>query len=47
MKLFSVVVVSVSHLAGQVSIFAAKYDSIVITVSTVTATSLPKVKFCS
>jgi len=47
LRLFSVAVISVSYLAGQVSIFAAKYRSIVIAVSMVAATCLLKVDFCS
>jgi len=47
LKLFSVAVISVSYLAGQVSIFAAQYSSIVISVSMVTATCLLKVYFSS
>jgi len=45
LKLFSVAVISVSYLAGQVSTFATKYGSIVIAVSMVTATCLLKVNF--
>jgi len=39
--------VTVSYLASQVSIFAAKHDSMVIAVSIVTATCLVKVNFSS
>jgi len=46
-KLFSVAVISVSYLAGQVSVVAAKYGSIVIAISTVTAVCLLNVNFSS
>jgi len=36
LKLFSISVTSVLYLTGQVSIAAARYDSIIIAVSTVT-----------
>jgi len=42
LKLFSVLVTSVSYLAGQVSIVAARYSSIVIAVLIVTAICLLK-----
>jgi len=39
--------VAVSYLASQVSIFAAKYDSMAIAVSIVTATCLVMMNFSS
>jgi len=49
LKLFSVAnaVLSVPYLAGQVSIFAARFGSIVIAASIVTAVYLLKVNFTS
>jgi len=47
LKLFSVALISVSYLAGQVSVAAAKYGSVVIAVSMVTAVCLLNVNFSS
>ena len=47
LKLFSVSITSISYLAGQFSIVATRYGSIVIAVPTTTATCLLKVKFSS
>jgi len=47
LQLFSVAVIGVSYLAGQVSIFAAKDGSIVIAVSMLTTTCLLKFNFSS
>jgi len=47
LKLSSVSFVSVSYFASQVSIVAARFGSIVVAVSVVTATFLLKVKFSS
>jgi len=45
LKLFSVSITSVSYLAGQFLIVASRYGSVVIAVSTITATCILKVKF--
>jgi len=47
LKLFSVSITKFLYLANQFSIVATRYGSIVVAVSTVTATCLLKVKFSS